>query len=167
MSNASAAIKIMYFLYCWCLVAKSRPTPCECMDCSTPGFSVLPCLLEFIQTHVLWVSDVIQPPNPLLSPFPPVLNLSQHQGLFHWVSLSHQVAKVLELQLLVSNISYIYSYSYTKHNYYTSNTTADYLLKLNISLYLFVSMLRIILHSCGQTFLNLFVGGSNDMIKDE
>ena len=47
------------------------------------------------------------------------------------------------------------------------STTADYLLKLNISLHLFVSMLRIIQHSYGQTFLNLFVGGSNDMIKDE
>ena len=32
-------------------------------------------------------------------PFPPALNLSQHQGLFKWVSSSHQVAKVLELQL--------------------------------------------------------------------
>ena len=33
------------------------------------------------------------------APFPPALNLSQHQGLFQWVSSSHQVAKVLELQL--------------------------------------------------------------------
>ena len=74
----------MYFLYCWCLVAKSRPTPCECMDCSTPGFSVLPCLLEFIQTHVLWVSDAVQPSH-LLLPSSPALSLSQHQDLFQWV----------------------------------------------------------------------------------
>ena len=33
------------------------------------------------------------------SPPPPALNLSQHQGLFKWVSCSHQVAKVLEFQL--------------------------------------------------------------------
>ena len=46
-----------------------------------------------------WVSDAIQPSHPLLSPSPPALNLSQHQCLFKWVSSSHQVAKVLEIQL--------------------------------------------------------------------
>ena len=35
-------------------------------------------------------------------PSPPALNLSQHQGLFKWVSSSHQVAKVLELQFSIS-----------------------------------------------------------------
>ena len=56
-------------------------------------------LLEHAQTHVHRVSDAIQPSHRLLSPSPPVFNLSQHQGLFQWVSFSHQVAKVLELQL--------------------------------------------------------------------
>ena len=55
-------------------------------------------LLEFVQTHTLWVSDVIQPSHPLSSPSPPALDLSQHQGLFQWIGSSHQVAKVLELQ---------------------------------------------------------------------
>ena len=32
-------------------------------------------------------------------PSPPAFNLSQHQGLFKWVSFSHQIAKVLKLQL--------------------------------------------------------------------
>ena len=45
------------------------------------------------------VGDAIQPSHPLLSPSPPALNLFQHQGLFQWVSSSHQVAKVLEFQL--------------------------------------------------------------------
>ena len=45
------------------------------------------------------VGYAIQPFRPLLNPSPPALNLSQHQGLFQWVSSSHQVAKVLELQL--------------------------------------------------------------------
>ena len=40
--------------------------------------------------------------TPLLSPSPPTLNLFQHQGLFKWVSFSHQVAKVLEFQLHIS-----------------------------------------------------------------
>ena len=56
-------------------------------------------LIEFIQTHVHWVTDAIQPCHPLLSLSPPALSLSQHQGLFKWVSSSHQVAKVLEFQL--------------------------------------------------------------------
>ena len=69
------------------------------MDCSTPGLLVHHQLSELTQTHVHWVSDVIQPSQPLSSPSPPAFNLSQHQGLFQWVSFSHQVAKVLELQL--------------------------------------------------------------------
>ena len=56
-------------------------------------------LPEFTQTQVHWVSDAIQPSHPLSSPSPPAFNLSQHQSIFQWVSLLHQVAKVLELQL--------------------------------------------------------------------
>ena len=51
------------------------------------------------QVHVPWVGDAIQPSQPLSPSSPSVFNLSQHQGLFQWVSSSHQVAKVLELQL--------------------------------------------------------------------
>ena len=50
-------------------------------------------------THVHWVGDAIQPSHPLSSPSPPVPNPSQHQSLFQWVNSSHEVAKVLELQL--------------------------------------------------------------------
>ena len=163
------------------------PTLHNPMDCSTAGFPVLYCLLEFAQIHVHWISDAIQPSHPLLStsppdinlslfspnraacslhyvyivqgsarhlgivsvqfshsvvsnslrphepqharppcpsptprvnpnscplswwshptisssvtPSPPALNLSQHQGLFKWVNSSHQVAKILEFQL--------------------------------------------------------------------
>ena len=80
-------------------VPQSCPTLCNLMDCSTPGLSVYHQLLEFTQTHVHWISDAIQPSHPLSSPSPPTFNLSQHQGLFKWVSSSHQVAKVLEFQL--------------------------------------------------------------------
>ena len=68
-------------------------------NCSTPGFPLLHQLPELAQTHVHWVGDAIQPSHPLLSPSPPAFNLSQHQGLFQWVSSSHQVAKALEFQL--------------------------------------------------------------------
>ena len=56
-------------------------------------------LLEFTQTHDHWVSDAIQPSHSLLNTSLSAFNLSQHQGLFKWVSTSHQVAKVLEFQL--------------------------------------------------------------------
>ena len=59
------------------------------MDCSTSGLRVHHQLLEFTQTHVHWVGDAIQPFHPLSSPSPPTFNLSQHQGLFKWVSFSH------------------------------------------------------------------------------
>ena len=80
-------------------VAQSCPTPCDPMDCSAPGLPVHHQLPEFTQTHVHWVGDAIQPSHPLWSPSPPAFNLSQHQGLFKWVSSSHQVVKVLEFQL--------------------------------------------------------------------
>ena len=57
-------------------------------------------LLESTQTHVHWVSDAIQPSHPLSSPSPPALNLSQHQGLFKWVSSLHQVAKEVNANLM-------------------------------------------------------------------
>ena len=79
-------------------VAQSCPTLCDPMDCSMPGLPVHPQLLELAQTHVHWVSDAIQPPHPQSSPSPPDFNLSQHQGLFKWVTSPHQVAKVLEFQ---------------------------------------------------------------------
>ena len=80
-------------------VAQSWPTLCDPMNRSTPGLPVHHQLPEFTQIHVHWVSDAIQPSHPLSSPSPPALNLAQHQGLFQWVSSSHQVAKVLEFQL--------------------------------------------------------------------
>ena len=55
--------------------------------------------LELVQTHVHQVSDAIRPSHPLSSPSLPAFNLSHHQGLFQWVSSSHQVAKLLDLQL--------------------------------------------------------------------
>ena len=80
-------------------VSQSCPTLCNSMDCSTSGFPVHHQLLEVTQTHVHQVCDAIQPSHPLSSPSPPAFSLSQHQGFFQSVSSSHQVAKVLELQL--------------------------------------------------------------------
>ena len=81
------------------LVAQLCPTLCDPMNRSTPGLPVHHQLPESAQTYVHRVGDAIQPSHPLSSPYPPALNLSQHQGLFKWVSSSHEVARVLEFQL--------------------------------------------------------------------
>ena len=80
-------------------VTQLCPTLCDPMDYNIPGLPIHHQLLEFTQTRVHWVGDAIQPSYPLLSPSSSDLNPSQHQGLFQWVSSSHQVAKLLEFQL--------------------------------------------------------------------
>ena len=80
-------------------VTRSCLTLRDSMDCSMPGFPVHHQFSELAQSHIHWVSDAIQPSHSLLSPSPPALNLSQHQGFFQWVSCLHQAAKVLELPL--------------------------------------------------------------------
>ena len=94
----------------FCSVTKSCLILCDPVDCSVRGFPVLHYLPGFAQTHVHWVNDAIQPSHSLLSPSPP-FDLFQHQGLFQWVSTSHQVAKILELQhqsfLLVFRVNFL------------------------------------------------------------
>ena len=85
-------------------VAQSCPTLCNPMNCSTPGLPVHHQLPEFTQTHVHRVGDAIQPSYPLSSPSPPATNPSQPQGLFQWVNSLHEVAKVLEFQLVLTAI---------------------------------------------------------------
>ena len=92
-------LSIMQYYLAVSSVAQSCPTLCNPMDCSTPGFPVYHQFPELTETHVYQVGDAIQPSHPLLSPSPPAFNLSQHQVFFQWVSSSHQVTKVLELQL--------------------------------------------------------------------
>ena len=80
-------------------VVQSCLTLCDPMNRSTPGLPVHHHLLDFTQTHVHWVCDVMQPSHPGSSPSPPAPNPSQHQSLFQWVNSSHEVAIVLEFQL--------------------------------------------------------------------
>ena len=67
--------------HCCFSVAQSRPTIFDLMNCNTAGFPVLHYLLEFAQTQVHGVDDIIQPSHLLLPPSPPAFNLSQHHGL--------------------------------------------------------------------------------------
>ena len=92
--------------YC-CSVIQSCPTLCDPMDCSTSGFPVHHHLPELAQTHVHWVGDAIQPSCPLLSPSPSALDLSQHQGIFQWVSSSsgdHSTGASASASVLPMNI---------------------------------------------------------------
>ena len=63
-------------------VAQSCPTLCNPRNRSTPGFLINHQLPEYTQTHVHCTSDANQPSHPLSSSSPPVLSLSQQQGLF-------------------------------------------------------------------------------------
>ena len=90
---------IRFKIFMFSSVAQSCPTLCDPMNHSTPGLPVHHQLRKYTHTHVHWVDDAIQPSHPLSSPSSPAFNLSQHQGLFKWVSSPHQVAKVLEFQL--------------------------------------------------------------------
>jgi len=91
-----------HFKFC-CSVAKSCPTLCDPMNCSTPASPVL-----HYHTHIHWVCDAIQPSHPLPPPSPLSFNLSQDQGIFQWVGSSYQVIKVLELQLQYQSFQWIF-----------------------------------------------------------
>ena len=103
-NNAKFNLFCICHIFCLCdiqfsSVTQSCLTLCDPMNRTTPGLPVHHQLPKFTQTHVHRLGDAIQPSHPLSSPSPPALNLSQHQGLFQWVSSSHQVAKVLEFHL--------------------------------------------------------------------
>ena len=80
----------------------SCPTVCDPRDCIAPGFPVYHQLPEPDQSQVHQISDALQPSHPLLSSFPPALNLTQHQGLFQSVSSSHRVAKYWSFSFSIS-----------------------------------------------------------------
>ena len=87
-------------IHCYCCsVTQSYPTLCDPMDYCTPAFLVLHHLPELAQIHGHWVCDAIQTSRPLSSPsLSTCLQSFQHQGLFQWVTSSHQVAKVFKNQ---------------------------------------------------------------------
>ena len=107
-SKTNICTQIHIILNCCFLVSQSCLTLWDPMDCSKPGFQVRHYLLEFAQAQVHWIGDAIQPSCPLSSPSLPAFNLSQHQGLFWWVSSLHQVAKVLEFQLHHQSFQWIF-----------------------------------------------------------
>ena len=69
------------------------------MDYGMPGLPVPHHLPEFAQVNVHCIGDTIQASNLLMPSSPSALDLFQHQGLFQWVACTHQITKILELQL--------------------------------------------------------------------
>ena len=90
---------LIFAVCCYCSITKLGTTLADPMDYSTPGFLVHHHLPKFAQTHVRGVGDATQPSHPLPPSSPFAVNLSQHQSLFQLVGSSHQVARLLELQL--------------------------------------------------------------------
>ena len=72
----------------------------------------LPCLhhfLEFAQTVVHWVSDAIQPFHSLIDPLLLLLSVFPSIRVFSsWVHPSHQVTRVLELELQHQSFQWIF-----------------------------------------------------------
>jgi len=105
---------VLYSSPCWLFILNISSVQSVMSDSLQPhGLQLtrLPCpspVLELAQAHVHQVIDAIQPSHLLSAPSPPAFNLSQHQGLFQWVSSSHQVAKVLELQLQQQSFQWIF-----------------------------------------------------------
>ena len=77
-------------------------TLCDSMDCSMPGSSPLHHLPEFVQIHVRWVSDAIQPFRPLLPPSPSAFNLSQHQVFSNELALHNRWPKYWSFSFSIS-----------------------------------------------------------------
>ena len=77
-------------------------------DFATPWSVACQGSLYIINSWSLLKLMSIQPSGPLSSPSPPAFNLSQHQGLFQWVSSLHPVAKVLVFQLQHQSFQWIF-----------------------------------------------------------
>ena len=84
LSQLEERVKLLS-LCCCCSVARLCLTFCDSIHCSMPGFLVLHWFPKFAQTET--INEAIQP-YPLL-PSSLALDLSQHQGLFQWVSSLH------------------------------------------------------------------------------
>ena len=92
-------MKSNWWLCCFSVMSDSL----QHHELQQPGFPVLHYLLEFAQTHFHWFILAFQLPHPLSPPSPPALNLSHCKSLFQWVGSLHQVTKVLEFSISLSN----------------------------------------------------------------
>ena len=93
---------LVYCVYCCCSAVQSCPTLCHTIECSMPGPSVPHCLPKFAQVHVHCINDAIQLCHTLTLSSPSPFILSQHRGLFQWVSCLHQIPKCWNFSFSIS-----------------------------------------------------------------
>ena len=79
-----------------------------CLSLS-PGVCSKSCTLSW------WCHPTI---SSSISPSPPSLSLSQHQGLFQWVGSSHQVVKVLDPQLQHQSFQWIFRVDFFRTDWF-------------------------------------------------
>ena len=101
-------VKQCVYIYQFSSVQSFSPVPLFVTSWTAACQASLSIAGELAQTPVHWVGDAIQPSQPLSSPSPPAFSISQPQGFFQWVSSSHQVTKVLELQLEHQSFQWIF-----------------------------------------------------------
>ena len=96
------------------------------------GLPVLHCLPQFVQTHIHWVGDAIQPSHPPSPPSPPAFSRSQHQGLFQWVSSSQWWPKYWNFSFSISpsrEYSGLISFMINWFNLFTFQQTLESILQ--------------------------------------
>ena len=101
-------VKQCVYIYQFSSVQSFSPVPLFVTSWTAACQASLSIAGELAQTPVHRVGDAIQPSQPLSSPSPPAFSISQPQGFFQWVSSSHQVTKVLELQLEHQSFQWIF-----------------------------------------------------------
>ena len=107
-------VKPIHLVFCWCYsVVKSHLTLCDPTECSMPGLTTSQSFPKFMSIKL------VMPSNHLILWYPllllPSFNLSQHWSLFQWVGCSHQVAKVLQLQLQHQSFQWVFRVDFLYH----------------------------------------------------
>ena len=99
--------------HCCCSGPKLCPALCDSVNHSTQASLSITSSWSLLK---LMSIDLVLPPNHLiLSPTSALaFSLSQHQGLFQWVTSSHQAPKVLELQLQHQYFQWVFRVDFLK-----------------------------------------------------
>ena len=97
------------------VMSDSLQTPWTAAPQASLSFTISPSLFKLMSIELVIPSNHL---HFLSSPSPPAFSLSQHQGLFQWVGSSHQVAKVLELQLQHQPFQWIFRIDFLRIDWF-------------------------------------------------
>ena len=120
--------------FCYCSAAQSYPILCDSMDCNTPGFPFLHDISARVCSNSCLLRQWCHPTiSSSISPFSFCTKSLQHQGLFQWVSSSHQVDKVLKLQFQHQSFKWIFQWIFRKWVFFLGFTGLFSLLSKGLS----------------------------------